>query len=232
MTGRAFRGRIRRSKPSSRSAREDGEPGCSCGALSELAELTTVHQEQPLGLGHAVLMGQAGGRRRAVRRAPARRRDRRRSAGAAAHGRALRGARTVPLLLVERVPRDAVNRYGIIDATLRSRPGVFQVRGLVEKPDPADGTLRPGHRGALHPDSGHCSPCWKRTGAGAGGEIQLTDGLREPAGAASASTPASWPACATTPATGWGFSRLRSTLRSSARTSAPAAARLPDRTLE
>ena len=144
--------------------------------VSELAELTTVHQEQPLGLGHAVLMGApaVGDEPFAVllpddvidADPPALRRM-------AELFEELDG----PLLLVERVPRDAVNRYGIIDAA-PIRPGVFEVRGLVEKPDPEDAPsdLAIVGRYILTPD---LFPVLERTGAGAGGEIQLTDGLRD-----------------------------------------------------
>ena len=144
--------------------------------VSELAELTTVHQEQPLGLGHAVLMGApaVGDEPFAVllpddvidADPPALRRM-------AELFEDLDG----PLLLVERVPRDAVNRYGIIDAA-PIRPGVFEVRGLVEKPDPEDAPsdLAIVGRYILTPD---LFPVLERTGAGAGGEIQLTDGLRD-----------------------------------------------------
>ena len=143
---------------------------------SELAELTTVHQEQPLGLGHAVLMGAAavGGEPFAVllpddvidADPPALRRM-----------VELFAELDGPLLLVERVPRDAVQRYGIIDAAPIG-PGVFEVRGLVEKPDPADAPsdLAIVGRYILTPD---LFAVLERTGAGAGGEIQLTDGLRE-----------------------------------------------------
>ena len=49
-----------------------------------------IRQAEALGLGHAVLCAQAGGRRRALRRDPRRRPDRRRAAGAEADGRRLR----------------------------------------------------------------------------------------------------------------------------------------------
>lgn len=144
--------------------------------VAALAELTTVHQEQPLGLGHAVLMAgpAVGGEPFAVllpddvidADPPALRRmvDLFAELGG-------------PVLLVERVPRDAVNRYGIIDAA-PLRPGVFEVRDLVEKPDPADAPsdLAIVGRYVLTPD---LFPVLQRTGAGAGGEIQLTDGLRD-----------------------------------------------------
>ena len=144
--------------------------------VSALAELTTVRQEQPLGLGHAVLMGApaVGGEPFAVllpddvidADPPALRRM-----------VELFDELDGPVLLVERVPRDAVNRYGIIDAA-PLRPGVFQVRGLVEKPDPADAPsdLAIVGRYILTPD---LFAVLEHTGAGAGGEIQLTDGLRD-----------------------------------------------------
>ena len=144
-------------------------------AVSELADVTTVRQERPLGLGHAVLMAQpaASDEPFAVllpddvidADPPALRQmvDRFDELGG-------------PVLLVERVPRDAVSRYGIIDAA-PLKPGVFEVRDLVEKPDPADApsTLAIVGRYILTPD---LFPVLERTGAGAGGEIQLTDALR------------------------------------------------------
>ena len=145
-------------------------------SVSDMAELTTVHQAQPLGLGHAVLMA-----RPAVRDEP--------FAVVLpddvidADPPALRRMTELfaeldgPVLLVERVPRDAVNRYGIIDAT-PIRPGVYAVRDLVEKPAPADAPsdLAIVGRYILTPD---LFAVLERTGAGAGGEIQLTDGLRD-----------------------------------------------------
>lgn len=144
--------------------------------VSELAELTTVHQEQPLGLGHAVLMGApaVGGEPFAVLLP-----DDVIDADPPALQRMVELFDELdgPVLLVERVPRDAVNRYGIIEAA-PLRPGVFEVRGLVEKPDPADAPsdLAIVGRYILTPD---LFAVLERTGAGAGGEIQLTDGLRD-----------------------------------------------------
>ena len=81
-----------------------------------------------------------------------------------------------PVLLVERVPREAVQRYGIIDAKALGQ-GVFEVRDLVEKPDPAaaPSDLAIVGRYVLTPD---IFDALEQTGADAGGEIQLTDGLR------------------------------------------------------
>ena len=143
--------------------------------VTELAEVTTVHQNEPLGLGHAVLMAKdaVGDQPFAVvlpddviDAAPP----------------ALQQMTDVfdevggPVLLVERVPHDAVHRYGIIDAT-PLREGVFQIHDLVEKPSPetAPSDLAIVGRYILTPD---VFEDLEHTGEGAGGEIQLTDGLR------------------------------------------------------
>ena len=185
-------------------------------ALSTLAEVTTVHQAQPLGLGHAVLMArpEVGDEPFAVvlpddvidADPPALRRM-----------TDLFAAVGAPVLLVERVPREAVQRYGIIDATPLGE-GVFQVRDLVEKPDPATAPsdLAIVGRYVLTPDT--YSTRWKRPAR--------TPAVRSSSPTACAacwstgrSMPASWSAPATTRATAWVFSRPRSTLRSSVRTS-------------
>ena len=145
-------------------------------ALSGLADVSTVHQPEPLGLGHAVLCG-----RDAVGDAPF----------AVllpddiidAEPPALRQMLDVfagcdgPVLLVERVPRDAVDRYGIIAAEPVG-DGVFRVTDLVEKPAVADAPsdLAIIGRYVLTPD---IFDTLESTARGAGGEIQLTDGLRQ-----------------------------------------------------
>ena len=145
-------------------------------ALTGLAAVTTVHQPEPLGLGHAVLCG-----RDAVGDAPF----------AVllpddiidAEPPALRQMLDVfagcdgPVLLVERVPRDAVDRYGIIAAEPVG-DGVFRVTDLVEKPAVADAPsdLAIIGRYVLTPD---IFDTLESTERGAGGEIQLTDGLRQ-----------------------------------------------------
>ena len=143
--------------------------------LAALADVTTVHQPAPRGLGHAVLCG-----RDAVGDAPF----------AVmlpddvidADPPALRQMLDVfaatgdPVLLVERVPHSAVSRYGIIAAE-PVRDGVFRVTDLVEKPAPGDAPsdLAIIGRYLLTPD---VFPALEATEAGAGGEIQLTDALR------------------------------------------------------
>lgn len=145
-------------------------------ALAALADVTTVHQPEPLGLGHAVLCG-----RDAVGDAPfaVMLPDDIIDAEPPALGQMLDvfAACGGPVLLVERVPRDAVHRYGIIAAE-PIRDGVFRVTDLVEKPAAADAPsdLAIVGRYILTPD---LFPTLAATERGAGGEIQLTDGLRQ-----------------------------------------------------
>ena len=86
------------------------------------------------------------------------------------------------IVAVMDVPREHTNRYGILDigATVGS---LVEVRGLVEKPDPADApsTLSVIGRYILQPEVfGHLSG----HETGAGGEIQLTDAMAKMIGAA------------------------------------------------
>ena len=145
-------------------------------ALTALADVACVHQPRPLGLGHAVLCG-----RDAVGDAPF----------AVllpddvidAEPPALRRMLDVfagsgnPVLLVERVPRAAVHHYGIVAIEAKVDDGVFLVKDLVEKPSAADAPsdLAILGRYVLTPD---VFDALESTDRGAGGEIQLTDGLR------------------------------------------------------
>jgi UTP--glucose-1-phosphate uridylyltransferase len=143
--------------------------------VSAMAAVTTVHQTEPLGLGHAVLMaeGHVGDDAFAVV-LPDDVID--------ADPPALRQMIDVfqeldgPVILVERVPHEAVGRYGIIDAEpIRDR--VYKIRDLVEKPHPDDAPsdLAIIGRYILTPD---IFAILESTGADTGGEIQLTDALR------------------------------------------------------
>ena len=144
-------------------------------ALTDLADVTTVHQPEPLGLGHAVLCGRdAVGNEPFAVLLP----DDIIDAEPPALGQMLDVFATCdgPVLLVERVPRAAVDRYGIIDAEPVGG-GVFRVTDLVEKPAVADAPsdLAIIGRYVLTPD---VFDILESTERGAGGEIQLTDGLR------------------------------------------------------
>jgi UTP--glucose-1-phosphate uridylyltransferase len=81
-----------------------------------------------------------------------------------------------PVLAVERVPREDVSSYGIIDGE-EIRPGVYRIRDLVEKPprDEAPSDLAIIGRYILTPD---IFPALEATQSDRTGEIQLTNGLR------------------------------------------------------
>ena len=143
--------------------------------ISELISVCYVRQKEPLGLGHAILTARdlVGEEPFAVllgddvidAPVPCIRQlldifDRYRC----------------PVLAVQEVPRAEVGQYGIIDG----RPlgdGLYEIRDLVEKPPPelAPSTLAVIGRYVLTPG---IFPELERTTPGAGGEIQLTDGLR------------------------------------------------------
>jgi UTP--glucose-1-phosphate uridylyltransferase len=81
-----------------------------------------------------------------------------------------------PVLAIERVPRQDVSAYGIIDAE-EIRPGVYKIRDMVEKPprDEAPSDLAIIGRYLLTPD---IFPALESTVSDRTGEIQLTNGLR------------------------------------------------------
>ena len=83
-----------------------------------------------------------------------------------------------PVLAVERVPDSEVSRYGIVDAASAEGlgEGVYRVRDLVEKPrrEDAPSNLAIIGRYVLTPD---IFPALEATAADHSGEIQLTNGL-------------------------------------------------------
>ena len=84
-------------------------------------------------------------------------------------------------IAVEEVPREMTRLYGIIDAkpenNARWGKKLLRVNDLVEKPKPEEAPSTQGVVGryVLPPE---IFDCLERTKPGAGGEIQLTDGLR------------------------------------------------------
>lgn len=81
------------------------------------------------------------------------------------------------VLAVQEVPRNETRQYGIVSAQ-GYKPGLEIVRGIVEKPLPeaAPSTLAVVGRYVL---SNAIFDCLEGVGKGAGGEIQLTDGIAE-----------------------------------------------------
>ena len=84
-------------------------------------------------------------------------------------------------IAVEAVPREKTSLYGIVDGVVETKgpwgDRLLRVRGLVEKPSPAEApsNLAVTGRYVLPPE---VFDCLARTAPGRGGEIQLTDGLR------------------------------------------------------
>jgi UTP--glucose-1-phosphate uridylyltransferase len=80
-----------------------------------------------------------------------------------------------PVIAVEKVPMENVQRYGIIDGKLKD--GVYEITDLVEKPKPEDAPSNQGIIGRyiLTPE---IFDILEKQKPGAGGEIQLTDALR------------------------------------------------------
>ncbi len=81
-----------------------------------------------------------------------------------------------PVVALEEVPESEVHKYGIIDGVREE--GVYKIRNLVEKPKREDAptNLAIIGRYILTPD---IFGILEKQKAGAGGEIQLTDALRE-----------------------------------------------------
>jgi len=81
-----------------------------------------------------------------------------------------------PIIALEEVPKADVSRYGVIDGVLDGE--VYRIKDLVEKPKPeeAPSNLAIIGRYILTPD---IFDILEKQKPGAGGEIQLTDALRE-----------------------------------------------------
>ena len=142
--------------------------------VSSLAEVRFVIQEQPLGLGHAVLTAKAavGDQPFAVMlpddivaHTP----------GVLAQMMEVGTKYDAGVVAVERVPWEVVQNYGVADA-VEVEERVHRINHLVEKPprEEAPSNLTIVGRYILPPD---IFACLERTPPGARDEIQLTDGL-------------------------------------------------------
>ena len=144
--------------------------------ISNLINFSYVRQGEPLGLGHAVLTTRAlvGDEPFAVILG-----DDVIDADPPAIRQMIDVFNEVegPVLAIERVPRETVSSYGIIDAE-EVRPGVYRIRDLVEKPpvDEAPSDLAIIGRYVLTPD---IFTSLENIGKDRTGEIQLTNGLRQ-----------------------------------------------------
>jgi UTP--glucose-1-phosphate uridylyltransferase len=143
--------------------------------ISNLINFSYVRQGEPLGLGHAVLVTQnlIGDEPFAVILG-----DDVIDADPPALRQMIDVFKEVdgPVVAIERVPVSDVSSYGILDAD-EIRPGVYQIRDMVEKPskEEAPSDLAIIGRYILTPD---IFPALEATASDRTGEIQLTNGLR------------------------------------------------------
>lgn len=144
--------------------------------ISSLANFCYVRQSEALGLGHAVLCAQhlIGDEPFAVILG-----DEIIDAAVPALAQLIHTykKRHGAVLGVQNVPKQDVGRYGIVTPQ-RISAGLHRVKGLVEKPAPAEApsTLAVIGRYILPPD---IFPILRKTRPGKNGEIQLTDALKE-----------------------------------------------------
>jgi len=142
--------------------------------LTKGLKVTFVTQEEQLGLGHAILVaaGAVGHEPFAVilpddvvqSRKPA-----------LAQMAGLFGRLQASILAVEKMPKEQISRYGVIDGE-KVRSDIYKVKGLVEKPAPekAPSELAIVGRYILTPG---VFDALREIGPGALGEIQVTDAI-------------------------------------------------------
>ena len=141
---------------------------------TDLAQVSFVVQEQPLGLGHAVMTAQEVVNEEPfavilpddiIAHNPGVLKQMVEVAGRVSSG----------VVAVEPMPWDVVQNYGVVEAT-KVDQRLHQIQRLVEKPsrDEAPSNLTIVGRYILPPEIFHCL---ERTPPGAKGEIQLTDAL-------------------------------------------------------
>lgn len=144
--------------------------------IAEMAQITAIRQQEPLGLGHAVLVAKdlVGDEPFAVFLPD----DIIWNPPDPCMAQLLRVYERFrcPVLAVERVPRQDAWKYGML-AVREVERGLYRVEDMVEKPpvEAAPSDLAIMGRYVLTPQ---VFGCLERTARGAGGEYQLTDGLR------------------------------------------------------
>ena len=143
--------------------------------VSSLADVSFVIQEEPLGLGHAVLTARdAVGDEPFVVILPDDIIDHR--PGVISQMLAVSNRYDGGVIAVEQVPWEVIHNYGVVDADDRGNRTHF-VKGLVEKParEDAPSNLSIVGRYILPPG---IFDCLEQTPPGAKGEIQLTDSIQ------------------------------------------------------
>jgi len=146
---------------------------------ASMAEIVTVWQSEPLGLGHAVLCAKdVIGNEPFFVCLP----DDLIDSETPCVGQMLSVYERFasPVIAIERIPDEQVNQYGILKSKELEK-GLHQIESLVEKPalDEAPSNLGIVGRYLLPPE---IFPILQKIKPGSGGEIQLTDALRILAG--------------------------------------------------
>ena len=144
--------------------------------ISEIAKISYTRQKQALGLGHAILQASDFSPSEAFAVLLA-------DDIVDSEKPALRQLIDVyekyesPVVATMQVEGEAISRFGVIDAE-EVEPNVFRVRDMVEKPafEEAPSDLAIIGRYILTPD---IFPAIENTKRGAGGEIQITDAMRD-----------------------------------------------------
>jgi UTP--glucose-1-phosphate uridylyltransferase len=148
--------------------------------ISDMVQVSYTRQKEPMGLGHAVLVARdlVGDEPFAVLLGdvliPG-------PNPATKQLIAVYEATGVGAIAVEEVPKDKTHLYGIVDGEPAPQPPfgarLMRIRDLVEKPKPEDAPSNLAITGRYVLPSA-VFDCLARTKPGAGGEIQLTDGMR------------------------------------------------------
>jgi UTP--glucose-1-phosphate uridylyltransferase len=143
--------------------------------ISDMVDITYIHQKEPLGLGHAVLMAKdlVGNEPFAVFLADD---IIRAQTPAIRQMMDVYAQQQASVLALQRVEPEQTARYGIVKVA-HSEGRIHQVVDMVEKPEPgkAPSNLAILGRYLLKPS---IFPILETTHEGVGGEIQLTDALR------------------------------------------------------
>ena len=144
--------------------------------VAEMVNILSVRQKRQLGLGHAVMCARelVGDEPFAVMVG-----DDLMFSGVPGIGQLIEVAMAekMPVIGVMEVPWEKVSRYGIIDGE-EVAPGVYRVRDMVEKPkcEEAPSRMAIVGRYVLTPD---IFDYLEKVKPGHGGEIQLTDGMKQ-----------------------------------------------------
>lgn len=145
-------------------------------AIANIARISYTRQQQALGLGHAILQAKDFAENEAFAVLLA-------DDVVDSETPALRQMMDVyekynaPVIATMQVAGEAISRFGVIDA-VEVEPNVFKIKDMVEKPkfEDAPSDLAIIGRYILTPD---IFPAIENTQKGAGGEIQITDAMRD-----------------------------------------------------